>query len=197
MAIVVHAHIMYTRYFSGEFDYSGTQMVLTMKISSFAYNIYDGTTDREEIFQDTISDTKKLKVYKERRRYAILELPSLLEYFGYIFCFTCILAGPAFEYRDYVDCIDQSVFVRKISGHEKNIQVPSSFLPAIKTLMVAVACLCIHFYLSSHFTSAQLCNLSWISTWEWYYRVPYFWMTEVMERFKYYFVWKVFYSEKH
>ena len=46
-----HAYRMYVSYLSGIFDFTGTQMVLTMKLTSFAYNLYDGTYDRKNVFQ--------------------------------------------------------------------------------------------------------------------------------------------------
>jgi len=36
---------MYVSYMSGIFDFTGTQMVLTMKLTSFAYNMFDGHYD--------------------------------------------------------------------------------------------------------------------------------------------------------
>ena len=90
------------KYLKGIFDYTGTQMVLTMKLTSFGYNLYDGTYDRDKVFGE-LKDGKTKKMMEERRKYAVTSLPNPIEYFGYIFCFTCLMAGPAFEYNDYVD----------------------------------------------------------------------------------------------
>lgn len=38
---------------------------------------------------------------KARRDYAIRSVPNILEFFGYVYCFSSILAGPAFEYKEY------------------------------------------------------------------------------------------------
>jgi hypothetical protein len=43
-----HLYRMYVSYMSGIFDFTGTQMVLTMKLTSFAYNLYDGTADHKK-----------------------------------------------------------------------------------------------------------------------------------------------------
>jgi hypothetical protein len=45
-----HVYRMYVSYMSGIFDFTGTQMVLTMKLTSFAYNLYDGTADKKRVF---------------------------------------------------------------------------------------------------------------------------------------------------
>ena len=41
-------------------------MVLTMKLTSFAYNLYDGTEDKKIVFADH-DDKKKMKVYSDRK----------------------------------------------------------------------------------------------------------------------------------
>ena len=41
-------------------------MVLTMKLTSFAYNLCDGTADSEVVFVDH-DDKKKMKLYSDRR----------------------------------------------------------------------------------------------------------------------------------
>ncbi|CAN0298247.1 unnamed protein product, partial [Ectocarpus fasciculatus] len=41
------------------------------------------------------------RVLKARRDYAIRTMPNPLEFFGFIYCFSSILAGPAFEYKEY------------------------------------------------------------------------------------------------
>jgi hypothetical protein len=111
--ILCHIHRMYVSYLSGVFDYTGTQMVLTMKLTSFAYNMYDGTADKHNVFPEVPhSDPKKAKVYADRAKFAITKLPNPLEFFGYVYCFTCIMAGPAFEYKDYERAIDCSVYVK-------------------------------------------------------------------------------------
>ena len=48
-------------------------MVLTMKLTSFAYNLYDGTADRKAVFAD-YDDKKKVKLYTDRK---YVPLPTL------------------------------------------------------------------------------------------------------------------------
>jgi hypothetical protein len=40
-----------------------------------------------------------------QRTHHLTRLPSLLEFFGYVFCFGNLLAGPIIEFRDYQDFI--------------------------------------------------------------------------------------------
>lgn len=44
----------------------GTQMVLTMKLTSFAYNLYDGTADKKKVFA-VHEDKKQAKIYADRK----------------------------------------------------------------------------------------------------------------------------------
>eukprot|EP01038_Epipyxis_sp_PR26KG_P009308 gene9308-12542_t len=193
-----HAYRMYVSYLSGVFDFTGTQMVLTMKLTSFAYNFFDGTADRKRVFPDTpYSDKRVAKVYGDRQRFAIRSLPNPLEFFGYVYCFTCIMAGPAFEYNDYVRSIDGSAFVKKIDDKKNDDDVavisakPSTLLPGLLRLLVGVISLAIHLPLSGHFQVRQLYNPEFIASNPIYYRIVYAYLALTADRFKYYFAWKV------
>ena len=107
-----HVYYMYTRYLELAFDVTGTQMVMVMKLTTFAYNLYDGTVDHHNTFVKTYEGNKgAAKVYAARRKFAIKQLPSLLEYYGYIYTFPCIIAGPAFEFSDYMRAIEGTAFL--------------------------------------------------------------------------------------
>ena len=41
-------------------------MVLTMKLTSFAYNLYDGTEDKKNVF-GVHDDKKKAKIFADRK----------------------------------------------------------------------------------------------------------------------------------
>lgn len=40
----------------------------------------------------------------------VKQIPNLLEYFAYIYFFPGFLAGPAFNYKEYISFIDGSMF---------------------------------------------------------------------------------------
>ncbi|CAN0287134.1 unnamed protein product [Laminaria digitata] len=54
------------------------------------------------------------RVLAARRQYAIRSIPNPLEFFGYVYCFSSILAGPAFEYTLYDDATSGEAY-RKVS----------------------------------------------------------------------------------
>jgi lysophospholipid acyltransferase len=90
-----HLYYQYVYYMSALFAFTGTQMVLVMKLSAFAYNVHDG---RE--FAKAKADGKTLSKNEEvMNKLAVTKFPSLVEFLGYAFCFTSVLAGPSFEYE--------------------------------------------------------------------------------------------------
>lgn len=45
------------------------------------------------------------RILAARREYALHSVPNPLEFLGYIYCFSSILAGPAFEYKEYINAV--------------------------------------------------------------------------------------------
>ena len=159
--IGAHAYRMYVSYLTGVFDFTGTQMVLTMKLTSFAWNYYDGTADNKNVFPDVPhADKRKAKVYADRKKFAITSLPDPLAFFGYIFCFTCILAGPAFEFSDYLSSTDGSAFTKKGTTI---IVKPNNWLPALQRLGIALVCMVVHLQMVARFPASSLYDPEFIA----------------------------------
>ncbi|PPR01662.1 hypothetical protein CVT26_013103 [Gymnopilus dilepis] len=78
-------------------EVTSPQMVLTMKLTTFAWNVYDGRRKAEE-----------LDKWQMQKR--IVEYPSLLEFLGYSFYFPGILVGPYLDYMEYMDLINETMF---------------------------------------------------------------------------------------
>ena len=192
MGYMVGAHIyrMYVSYMSGLFDFTGTQMVLTMKLTSFAYNMYDGTYDKKNVFPEIPHENKrKAKVYADRARFAITKLPNPIEFFGYVYCFTCILAGPAFEYKDYERAIDNTVY--RLNNEKGEIKKPATLIPGFKCLIIGVITLVLHMKLSAIFPIKIMYNIDFINNVPYYERYGRLMLAMLSERFKFYFAWKV------
>ena len=188
---LAHIYRMYVSYLSGIFDFTGMQMVLTMKLTSFAYNYFDGTYDKKRVFGEH-SDPKVAKMYADRRRFAITSLPNPLEFYGYVYCFTCLLAGPAFEYTDYVSAVDGSAFVGYNNGNEEHRDTaPSSLVSALAALIVGIVSMGVYLKMSAVFQMRKFYDPMFIAGHSMTYRMGYTWLTITGERFKYYFVWKV------
>lgn len=83
-------------------DVSGTMMILVIKVSSIAFNYLDGTIHFNETNQRAKEGGKKNEEYKRRSQYAISKIPSPVEYFGYMFYFPQVIAGPSCEYKGII-----------------------------------------------------------------------------------------------
>jgi MBOAT, membrane-bound O-acyltransferase family len=167
-------------------------MVLTMKLSSFAYNLYDGTADYKRVFPDTpYTDKKSVKLYGDRQRFAITSLPNPIEFFGYVYCFTCILAGPAFEYNDYIRSINGSIFQRSQIPSKVSNKEPSPVLQPLLSLFIGIFCLAVYLMLGSRYSLSKLYNEEFIASTNVFYRMLYTYLALIGERFKYYFIWKM------
>jgi len=46
----------------------------------------------------------------ELQRRAINKLPSLLEFYGWVYFFPSLLVGPKIEFKDYLSFVDLSLF---------------------------------------------------------------------------------------
>ncbi|GMF46478.1 unnamed protein product [Phytophthora fragariaefolia] len=126
-----HIYRLYVDYMGWTLDFTGPQMLLVIKLTSFAYNYYDGVVDKTFATKGADMSPGKKKVYEGRQKLAIHEIPSLLEFFGYIYSFTTFLAGPAFEIREYLDVTSGKKFL--LDGKSKQ---PSSVLAAFSKFLV-------------------------------------------------------------
>ena len=99
-------------------------MVMVMKLTGFCWNIQDGR----------LSDKDLTDAQKEK---AIKELPSLLNYAGYVLFFPSLMAGPAFDYVEYKRWIETTMFElpagvdpSKRAPTKKKRKIPRSGTPA-------------------------------------------------------------------
>lgn len=187
-----HAYRMYLSYLSGAFDFTATQMVLTMKLTAFAFSYYDGTSDHSKVFPEKPhADKKEAKLYEERRKYALTELPSLVEFFGFVYCFPCMLAGPTVEFTDYRAAMNGTAIVTKDKEQRERVE-QSRFLPALSKLLTGVVCMVLHLALTNAFDIAQHCNPLFLKQHpNMAFRFVLLYIAMLVFRLKFYFVWKV------
>ena len=105
-------------------DITGAQMVLVMKLSAFCWNVHDGRLPQEELTD-------------HQRDRAIQEMPSFLDYAGYVLFFPSLLVGPAFDYNDYRRWLETTMFdlppdvdPAKAPTRRKQRRIPQSHTPA-------------------------------------------------------------------
>lgn len=113
-------HIYYqffNDYDASKVDITGAQMVLVMKLTSFAWCVYDGSVDPKEL-----SSYQKLK--------AIRQHPPLLNFISYTFFYPSLLTGPSFDYIDYENWLNCKLFSdlpeSKKPGKRRKRNIPKS-----------------------------------------------------------------------
>ncbi|CAH0482719.1 unnamed protein product [Peronospora belbahrii] len=115
----LHIHRMRVNYMGWSMDATASQMLLLIKLTSFAFNYHDGTVASATTVKEGDSQHMK-RVKQSRKQFAIPQIPSLLEFLGFVYCFTTFLAGPACEYKEYSDAIHQTRFIDK-KGIRRNV----------------------------------------------------------------------------
>lgn len=71
-------------------------MVLVQKVTMMSFSLHDGKVKKVE------------ELTEVQKREKLTEMPSILAYLSYLFCFQTILTGPLSFYSDYRDFIDGS-----------------------------------------------------------------------------------------
>ncbi|KAL1905160.1 Lysophospholipid acyltransferase [Sporothrix stenoceras] len=113
-------------------DITGAQMVLVIKLSAFCWNVADGL----------VSDADLTPFQRDR---VLRELPSLLDYAGYVLFFPSLLAGPACDFAEYRRWLDTSMFAvpasmdpAKRPPTRRKRKIPRSGTPAMKKMAVGL-----------------------------------------------------------
>ena len=183
-----HIHRQYINYLGWELDFTGAQMVLTMKLYSLAYNLYDG---------HVLARGKDNRASKKCADVAVEKLPGIIEYLGYTFCFATVLVGPAYEYKAYAGACDGSKIYDK-NGKPRG-PIPGWFLPTLKPFLVSVFCLGAFVVGNAKFPLLDpkdsqnfvpvLLRPEFLAQ-SWWYRYAYSWFALFCIRHRYYFAWK-------
>ncbi|ETV90916.1 hypothetical protein, variant 1 [Aphanomyces invadans] len=173
-----HLYRIYVDYLGWSLDFTGPQMLLVIKLTSFAYNVSDGTDPK---LATAPTNPQLAKVYATRRHLAISTLPSLIEFYGYAYCFTTFLAGPAFEYREYIDAVTKRYL--------QNTSTWKSCLgSALTKLVVGLTCMAAMATFGASFNLHKILHTTFPSVVHQWGAV---YMALLITRCKYYFAWKV------
>jgi lysophospholipid acyltransferase len=114
-------------------DASFTLMINTAKLTSFAWCYRDGAHD-------------SAKLSEEQNYRKLQNLPSIFEFFSYVFFFPCSLIGPIFEYKDF------DMLMRK---EGKFANAPSGYFLGLKMVIVGILCILSFDYLYANIVSAE------------------------------------------
>lgn len=165
-------------------DITGAQMVLVMKLSAFCWNVADG-----QLPEDQLSDYQKEHMLKE--------LPSLIDYAGYVLFFPSLFAGPSFDFTDYKQWIDTSMFdvppnidAAKRPPVRKKRKIPRSGGPAAWKAMTGLCWIGLFIGLSGRYNPSSLTSQSYMKKGI-LHRIWIMYMVSFVARLKYYGVWSL------
>ncbi|KAK2764864.1 lysophospholipid acyltransferase [Arachnomyces sp. PD_36] len=165
-------------------DVTGAQMVLVMKLSAFCWNVHDGRLPSSELSSS-------------QKHAAITELPSALDFAGYVFFFPSLFGGPAFDYNDFRRWIDTSMFEvppdvdpSKVPPTRKKRKIPRSGTPAAKKAAVGLIWIFMFLQFSGWFYPEAVVSDDFMA-YGFLRRVWTLYMLGVTTRMKYYGVWSL------
>ena len=151
-------------------DHIGTVMVLTQRLSSLSFNIRDGIRVKNG---EQVSDFRK--------QYAVYEIPSLLEYFAYMFSFFGIITGPLVFYKD---------FVHSLAEQDSTTKQPSyPFGPVLIKTVAGVAFLGLYVFGTDVYPYTKNVDEEFMSNSEFITRFSYLYLSMFICRTKYYGIW--------
>lgn len=157
----------------GKMDFTGAQMVLTLKIISLAV-----------CYQDGLKRDEDLSPYQQQHK--LQELPSPLAYLSYLFSAGNLLAGPFFEVKDYLQFINhEGVWAKDLKGG-----APSPVVPGLLRLAKGIICAGLHLYFNTLFPVNSL-ESAWFPRMPFLQKIGFIYAVAITYRLRYYFAWAV------
>jgi hypothetical protein len=194
-SIFLHSHIyrIYVDYLGWRLDFTGPQMMLCIKFTCIAFNIYDGTVGKKSIddqlakiagkAEPSENDKKLKRVLEGRKERALTAVPNPLVIFGFCFNYSSYLAGPAFEITEYLN-----VSNGKFKGEQTRPE--GRFAAGLVTFVMSLGCIGTWLALSKTYDAASM-HKPHITSLDIPHYIAYCWVAMFVARMKYYFAWLI------
>ena len=169
-------------------DISGPVMMMTIKITYVGCYIHDSwKADQDQEthgnHENIEQESDKAEIYKLKKDDRSSYVPDLLEYFGYVFHFASVAAGPPSNFQDY------QAFIKGTNFPERSKPQPLSFIkPALKKLVMSVICLLLHVKMKPIFHEKVLTQTDFMSQYSMPSRLLYAYLICIIVKFRYLFV---------
>lgn len=162
--------------FDGSYNITGPQMVLVMKLTTFAWNTWDGRRPVEDLD-------------KWQTKMRVTKFPSLLEFLGFSLYFPGVLVGPFLEYATYSSLIDGTLFDATSGSEPRGRPIPNGRKrTAYRKMLLALGFLGIYMGVAPRI-SFQTAATDWFLEQTLPYRILVLQLAGFVERSKYYGVW--------
>lgn len=193
----MHYFRLFTKVEAASIDYMIVQMVLIPKVYSFSYNLMDGVVDGarnksrvqqlDEQLASSITEPERKRVSRERKvlvdriERELTHIPSLLEYYGFIFNFCTVFVGPSFEISEYLSTQNRPLCPSDATR----------FRPALYKLLQAAFFMAVNFVISLRFSIDSIYSRAQDGTTPLWKALLSAHVALVGLRFGYYFVWRL------
>lgn len=165
-----HIHRMIVDYAGWSMDITGSLMLLTVKLTSYAYNIADGRAS---------------KISPDQEKFAIKHTPSIIEFLGFTFFFGGFVAGPSFEFQVYRKFTTLETF------KNNNYHIPSTLIPALKKFAFASVVMAVLMVAKAFAPIDQMKTAEFCEETGFLYKCFFIYASITTARFPYYFAWTI------
>eukprot|EP01121_Diplochlamys_sp_Union-15-3_P020647 TRINITY_DN8099_c0_g1_i3.p1 TRINITY_DN8099_c0_g1~~TRINITY_DN8099_c0_g1_i3.p1 ORF type:complete len:385 (+),score=31.10 TRINITY_DN8099_c0_g1_i3:55-1209(+) len=176
--VISHLYRLYVDYLGWTLDFSGIQMLLTLRLTAYAFNVYDGTLSEKDLACPELKESR------------LPRKVSMIEYYGYVYFFSFFLAGPAIEMKTYLDFINMNLFkLQKGDQLVTKAEIPpGSVIASLSKLGYALIpwSLCV---VAQNFYPVAFCLTPEFIAWPFIFRLVYHWFSVSLIRATYYFAW--------
>ncbi|GAA5973687.1 hypothetical protein JCM11641_005079 [Rhodosporidiobolus odoratus] len=162
-------------------EITGSEMVMCMKLISFAWSVYDGTRPESEL--DATQKASKIE-----------GVPGLLPFLGYAFFFPSILAGPAYTFNSYIAFTSHKLFAKEQPGSSSAKPDPTVIPPgrrrkAMKRLVTGIIYLGLFSVYGGQWSLEKLLDKHYVASSSFWQKFLLMNVAGFIARAKYYAVW--------
>uniref|UniRef100_A0A0A9X6N5 Membrane-bound O-acyltransferase domain-containing protein 2 n=1 Tax=Lygus hesperus TaxID=30085 RepID=A0A0A9X6N5_LYGHE len=154
-------------------EITGPLMVMVQKVTSVAIFVHDGNRNKEDLSTS-------------QQKSALTTIPSVLDYFGYLYQFHTLMAGPFVLYHDYQEFISGEN-LRKFVDAEHPSE-PSPTKEVIMKVLISAACAGVYTAVYPYFPISRLKDEVFF-TMTIPQQIMYLVISTTTTRFKYYHAW--------
>ncbi|RWS31105.1 Membrane-bound O-acyltransferase domain-containing protein 2-like protein [Leptotrombidium deliense] len=180
MLYLSYLHLLRLKHDYGSYtlDITGPVMIGVQKVTSLAFSLHDGLSKPSE------------QLTNEQSKYAVRKVPSLLEFFSYIFQFQSFMSGPLIYYNDYIEFIEGKNFSRHLEGNPNKIR-PTQMGAVLWRLWISITFAIMWLIFSPKFPITQLADEKFLKESSIWQIMVFLFATTAVARFKYYHAWNL------
>lgn len=185
---------IYAQFFNSQtattIDITASQMVLAIKLTSFAWSYYDGMDTNADEFESLVQ-------YQKDR--VIKRHPSLLKFVAYTFFYPTLLTGPSFDYSDFDSWLNGEMFhdlpeskkPKRRLNPRKRRQIPKNGKLALWKVIQGIAWIVLNGLGKKYIPLSFIADRASFMERSFFYRIHYIFLVGLVARFKYYAAWTI------